>query len=235
MLFSFRQNGRDGWGARVRERERREHPGEKPAREIRARETAGLVKIVSPSFNSIAIATARSSSSSSSFTNSFLAESSTVSERGGRLPYGGRAVRRHDDGDGSERRRCCGHSEHAARTFGAFHEKRRGRKERRIRERVERVERKREREKGTGQRRRSAARPGDHVYPAVLPAHARSATRLVSQYETHICTFMCRARVYTCAYVYTCDATRTVSTNANARWERGERASKHLPQATRCD
>lgn len=59
-------------------------------------------------------------SSSSSFTNSFLAESSTVSERDDRLPNGGRAVRRHDDGDENERRRCCGHSGHAARTFGAF-------------------------------------------------------------------------------------------------------------------
>lgn len=58
--------------------------------------------------------------SSSSFTNSFLAESSTVSERGDGSPNGGRAVRRHDDGDGNERRRCCGHSEHAARTFGAL-------------------------------------------------------------------------------------------------------------------
>ena len=61
-----------------------------------------------------------SSYSSSSFTNSFLAESSTVSERSDRLPNGGRAVRRHDDGDESEWRRCCGHFVHAARTFGAF-------------------------------------------------------------------------------------------------------------------
>lgn len=36
------------------------------------------------------------------------------------MPNGGRAVRRHDDGDENERRRCCGHSGHAARTFGAF-------------------------------------------------------------------------------------------------------------------
>lgn len=51
-----------------------------------------------------------------SFTDSRPAESSTVSERGGR------AVRRHDDGDGGERRRrrCCGRSGHAARTFGAL-------------------------------------------------------------------------------------------------------------------
>lgn len=195
------------------------------------------------------------SSSSSCFTDSFLAKSSTVSERGDRLPNGGRAVRRHDDGDENERRRCCGHSEHAARTFGAFvdeeneegKEKEKGEtkgEERRIKGWE------REREKGKEERSETtisdAYGSGDHVHPAVLPAHARSATRLVSQHETHICIFIytgeCVFCVCTCARVYVCVCVHVrrihapyLRTAAPRTRDGSGRAPIHLPRATRCD
>lgn len=169
------------------------------------------------------------------------------------MPNGGRAVRRHDDGDENERRRCCGHSGHAARTFGAFVRRREEDEEdgEKAKDKGEpgeknKGERKGEREKGkrsetaisdaSRRSRTSSGAPGT----CTLGHSARITVRNIA--HMYLYAFVCGANVVrTCVRMCTrATHTRAVPTygctaNANARWERGERASKHLPRATRCD
>lgn len=127
------------------------------------------------------------------------------------MPNGGRVVRRHDDGDENERRRCCGHSEHAARTFGAC-----------VREEEEKVKRKGKKkgeERNKERKGEREVRDGDqrgvqaitYIQQCSRHMHARPLGSYHSMHSTFMCPYAnvyvyARVYVYAYAFMYTCDA-----------------------------